>query len=479
MERDPAELEARIAQLEKALRVAMREAEQVRRQAERAEKFALRSKQAMLGSHKELQANVTELEQLTRELSEAKAAAERASDAKGRFVATISHELRTPMNGILGTAELLLQETLSPDQAELVQVIHRSSRGLLSLINDVLDFTKAESNRIEIERIRFDLHKVLHAVIDLEANAAHAKAVNVRLDVDADVPRLVVGDPVRLRQVLLNLLDNAIKFTARGEVALAVRRAPAHSERLEFRVRDTGIGIPPHALASIFEPFTQADSSTTRRFGGTGLGLAICKRLVELMGGEIEVESVPDHGSTFRFQARLPAAAEGDGALAETSFRQAPSSPLSARVLVVDDNPVNRLIAARMLERLGCSVLTVADGVDAVRRVGDEDFDAVFMDCSMPGMDGYQATAAIRALPEPRRSVRVIAMTAHALTGDRQVCLEAGMDDYISKPMELGKLRAKLVENLDARTSPALPHGASSPAESPREPLGADVRRSA
>ncbi|MBI5434628.1 MAG: response regulator [Planctomycetes bacterium] len=479
MERDPAGLDARIAQLEKALRVATRDAEQVRRQAERAENFALRSKQAMLGMHKELQATVTDLEQLTRELSAAKVAAERASEAKGRFVATISHELRTPMNGILGTAELLLQESLSPDQSELVQVIHRSSRGLLSLINDVLDFTKAESNRIEIERIRFDLHKVLHAVIDLEANAAHAKAVRVLLEIDAVVPRWVVGDPVRLRQVLLNLLDNAIKFTERGEVKLEAHRAQGDPELLEFRIRDSGIGIPPHALASIFEPFTQADSSTTRRFGGTGLGLAICKRLVQLMGGEIGVDSVPDHGSTFRFQARLPAAAAGDGSLAETSYRQAPSSPLSARVLVVDDNPVNRLIATRMLERLGCSVLTVADGAEAVKRVADEDFDAVFMDCSMPGMDGYQATAAIRALPKPRRSVRVIAMTAHALSGDRQICLEAGMDDYLSKPMELAKLRAKLVENLDARTAPALPAGANSLEQTQCDRHGADARLSA
>ena len=427
--------------LELELRTAQRALRAMDRDRQRAELFALRSKQAILFTNAELERTVTSLERTLEQLREAKLEAERASEAKGRFVATISHELRTPMNGILGTAELLARSELSPADQELVALLRRSGRGLLAIINDVLDFTKAETGRIELEQVRFDLHACARAIGDLQLNAARANEVTLELSIAPEVRRWVTGDPVRVRQVLLNLLDNAVKFTSKGSVRLELRVAPSSPQRVWFAVIDTGIGIPESAQRAIFEPFVQADSGTTRRFGGSGLGLAICKHLVALMGGKLEVASVPGAGSCFQFEALLPAAADQSSGLESTQLHRVDEVRLDMRVLVADDNPVNRLIAQRMLEKLGCSVVCAEDGRQALELARGEVFDAILMDCSMPELDGFEATAAIRALPGPNARSRVIALTAHVLAGDRERCLEAGMDDYLTKPMRLRDLR--------------------------------------
>ncbi len=425
---------------------------QTLRERERAESFVLRSKQAILGTNRELQASIQDLERITDELREAKSRAERASEAKGRFVATISHELRTPMNGILGTAELLTHAKLPPADAELVAIIERSARGLLAIISDVLDFTKAESGRIQLESTHFDLHGTLRALVDLELNVALKKRIDLELVIAPGTPQFVLGDPVRLRQVLLNLLDNAVKFTSVGGVTLMVRPAAGRPGILRFEVRDTGIGIEPSVQRSIFDPFVQADDSTTRRFGGSGLGLAICKHIVELMDGDLVVESQPGRGSTFRFECALPEAA--GGRIEPEPPAPAAQNPLGMHVLVVDDNAVNRTIALRMLKWLGCTADSCSDGREAIELASAADYDAVLMDCAMPDVDGYQATAAIRTLSGPRGRVPIVAVTAHALAGDRDQCLAARMDDYLTKPIQIAELRAALVRNGERARDP-------------------------
>lgn len=423
IERELAHAQRRIRQLERDLCTAQSMYEQ--------------SKRALLRNNEELGNTVARLELLAVELRQAKASAEEASVAKSRFLAIVSHEMRTPLNGILGSMELMRDLHASERQMELVQLTHQSARSLLLIINDVLDFSKAEAGSIRLERVGFDLSDCVRGVAGLAASAASQKGVGVELDLGADVPRHVLGDPTRLRQVLLNLTDNAVKFTARGSVRVEVRRVDAR--QLEFAVRDTGIGIQPAAMARIFEPFTQEDESTTRRFGGTGLGLAICKRIVALMGGDLAVESEVGVGSTFRFRAEFP--------VAEVVL-DAPAAPLPAertsfpglRVLLVDDNPINLRIGRGLLERLECEVTTASDGASALELVRAQTFDLVLMDCSMPIMDGFQATAAIRALDGERARVQIVAMTAHAMEGDRERCLAAGMDDYLTKPVKKSDL---------------------------------------
>ncbi|MBK8180761.1 MAG: response regulator [Planctomycetes bacterium] len=450
---DPSPADGRDSLLKKLQR-ALR---QTRREQLRAENLALRSKQAMLGTNRHLENSIRELERTMAELSEAKAAAERASAAKGRFVATISHELRTPMNGILGTAELLTHTELTEEQRELVSIVQRSAQGLLSIINDVLDLSKAESGKMELESTRFDLHGALRAVVDLQLNAARGKRLVLRSKVDPAVPRWVIGDPVRLRQVLLNLLDNALKFTAEGGVTLAVRPG-AQPDRLQFMVEDTGIGIPAEHQGRIFDPFVQADSSTTRRFGGSGLGLAICRDLVSLMGGTLQLESTVGVGTRFHFEARFPAA-EDDVPGAGTRTVPRVICNLGLRVLVVDDNAVNRMIARRMLERLGCNTAEAENGLVAVERAQTADWDVILMDCSMPVLDGYEATLAIRAFDGPRARVKIVATTAHAFSADRERCFQVGMDEFITKPMQMAQLHellARLCLAGDPRTSSAV-----------------------
>ena len=524
---------------------------------------------------------------------------------KSQFLATMSHEMRTPMNGIVGMADLLLGTDLDSEQTEYAQTVSLCAESLLNLINDTLDFSKIEAGKLTLESIPFDVYQATGSVAEVLAERAESKGIELVIFVDRDTPRTVRGDPARLRQVLLNLVGNAVKFTDRGTVVVRVERVTedAGARRLRFSVRDTGVGIAPEAHAALFEPFVQADGTTTRKFGGTGLGLAICKELVEAMGGRIGVESSLGSGSTFEFALDLPTveasvqtdlaqlipanrkalivdpspagtrlleyylkgwnvrtslASGGQEALAALyrqaemgspyhlilassklpdmdgmdlamrihddsvlrktriitvcPFSQRPDSAalrlagvravlakpvlatklaeavrgaldsansgpseaaeqagskiseqtrLQCRVLLAEDNAVNQELAVRLLAKLGYSADVVENGLDAVERIRNRDYDIVLMDCQMPEMDGYEATAEIRRLEGEQRRTSIIAMTANAMAGDRERCLDAGMDDYLAKPVQ----PAALKDALDrwalqaAEPEPAIPAG--------------------
>ncbi|MFK7740690.1 MAG: ATP-binding protein [Planctomycetota bacterium] len=400
--------------------------------------LADRSKRAMLHSHDALRKHVDELR-------EAKAAADQAVLAKGRFLAAMSHELRTPLNGIVGSADLLMCENLSMAQQELVRVLQRSGHSLLAIVNDVLDYSRLEAGAMMVESIAFDLREVVQDVVSLEAGVAAERGLTLRSSLHVDLPAIVAGDPTRLRQVLLNLVGNALKFTAEGSVDISV--APAGAEGMvQFAVADSGVGIPEDVLPTLFSAFVQADASTTRRFGGTGLGLAISAQLVERMHGVMDVHSEVGLGSTFSFTCRLPAtsaevtvpAAGGD---VETFAQR--------RVLVVDDQAANRLLVGKMLGRLGCEVREATNGAEAVRIVAEDSFDLVLMDVSMPVMNGHDASRAIRQLG-CGSEVPIVALTANAMPEDRQLCREAGMSGYLSKPVRLADLTRELGRLLSA-----------------------------
>jgi CheY-like chemotaxis protein/anti-sigma regulatory factor (Ser/Thr protein kinase) len=350
----------------------------------------------------------------------------------------MSHEVRTPISGMLGMTGLLLDTKLDPGQRECADAIRRSGEALLSVINGILDLSKIESGRIDLEDIAFPLLDVIEDARLTVAYAAAEKRLMLTTELALDLPREVRGDPGRLRQVLINLLANAVKFTERGSVVLAARALPAGM--IWFSVKDTGIGIDAAARARIFEPFTQADGSTTRRFGGTGLGLSIAKSLVERMGGQVELTSEPGRGSEFSFAVALPA-------VAPPVHRFAPG-----RVLVVEDLPLNRDIAAQMLGKLGLAVDAVGNGQEAVDACAHTDYDLVLMDCQMPVMDGYEAAQAIRARQgasaAPGRHLPIVAMTANAMRGDRERCLAYGMDDFVTKPINRRVLTDVLVKYL-------------------------------
>lgn len=393
--------------------------------------------------------DITERRDLEQAVRKARDAALEAAQEKADFLSNMSHEIRTPLNGIIGITDFLNNTDLSGEQRAYVQTLKTSADSLLQIVNDILDFSKMEAGKLRIDEVDFNIEALVTETIRLFTPEAKRKGITIGVRVTPSNPEPVNGDAVRVRQILQNLIGNAIKFTDSGSVDVEVKRESAGLWR--FEVADTGIGIPDSKLATIFEPFSQADASTTRLFGGTGLGLAICRRLTQLMNGDIGVESVAGSGSKFWFTVKLTDAAEMKEAISKPSISlDTVRDPANLRVLVVDDNPVNQEVAVGRLRHLGFIPEVASNGLDAVELVLKEPFDLVLMDCRMPVMDGFEATRMIR--DGGNRTTKIIAMTASVTAGIREECLQAGMDGYLSKPVSVEELQKVLQSHLNLKT---------------------------
>jgi signal transduction histidine kinase/CheY-like chemotaxis protein/HPt (histidine-containing phosphotransfer) domain-containing protein len=411
----------------------------------------LASSQEEIRQHQELLE--LRIRQRTEQLEKAMHAALAASQAKSEFLANMSHELRTPMNGLLGMMDLVLDSGLGSDQREQLQTAQRCAYSLLALLNDILDLSKIEAGKMLLEKIPFNVSELVSDCVKAQAAKAAQKRLEMRAEIEPTGAFDVLGDPLRVRQIVTNLLSNAIKFTERGWVRVTVSSKPSASGRVELQIRviDTGAGIPGDKLASIFEKFTQADGSITRRYGGTGLGLAITRRLVQLHGGTVIAESEPGHGSTFTVTLTCELAPSTVSKAVRTDAGGMLAAPAmsSARLLLVEDNVVNQKVVLAILRKKGYHIDVANHGREALNKLEapDSDYNLILMDVQMPVMDGLEATRTIRRNPR-WDGISIVAMTAHAMNGDRERCLEAGMDAYISKPVQPAHLVSTIEKHL-------------------------------